>query len=84
MNERYTADFHNLVEWEEKTYHFAFRDCPFETMDGPEQVPFGGADISNLTAEGFDMVITDLQLFVERAVSYQAQADTSTSVIIEF
>lgn len=53
-------------------------------MDGPEQVPFGGADISNLTAEGFDMVVTDLQLFVERAVRYQAQADDSTSIVIEF
>lgn len=53
-------------------------------LDGPEQVPFSGADISNLTAEGFDMVVTDLQLFVERAVDYTMQADGSTRVQIMF
>lgn len=53
-------------------------------LNGPAQVPFGGADISNLTAEGFDMVVTDLQLFVERAVAYTMQADGSTSVQIKF
>lgn len=84
MNERYTADFHDKVTWEEKTYHFAFRDCPFTMLDGPEQVPFGGADISNLTTEGFDMVVTDLQLFVERAVVYTMAANDGISVQIEF
>lgn len=53
-------------------------------LDGPEQVPFGGADISNLTTEGFDMVVTDLQLFVERAVAYTMAANNGISVQIKF
>lgn len=80
----YTADFHNIVEWEQKSYRFDFKDCPFSDIDGPEKVTGEGAKISNLNVTGFDMVVTDLQTFIERAVSYSMTADGVTRYSIMF
>lgn len=80
----YSADFHNVVEWEQKAYRFNFADCPFATIDGPAEVVGEGAEISNLDVTGFDMVVTDLQSFIERAVSYSMTADGETRYEIVF
>ena len=83
-NDIYTANFHDIVEWEQKSYRFEFKDCPFADIDGPAEVVGGGAEISNVSIAGFDMVVTDLQLFIERAVSYSLTADGETRYRIDF
>lgn len=80
----YTADFHGKVTWEAKSYRVEFRDCPFETIEEAEQVPVFGAEISNLSLEGFDMVITDLARFIETPRVYWMTANGETAYGVDF
>lgn len=80
----YTADFHGKVTWEAKSYRVEFRDCPFETLVEREQVPLMGAQVSNLSLTGFDLVITDLERFTSAARVYWMTANGETDYGVDF